>query len=89
MFARLGEVNAGNKRAPSNVGWGIEAVLEADRKALERMSRPKHRKTFRKYSMNVWKYYALNQWRFFIKPRIKRNMLEVAVMFETRFTKQK
>ncbi len=73
-----------NKRAPLGNGWGIEAVLELDRRALENMNKPKHRAEWKRYSLSVWRAYALNQWRFFIKPKWRRAWLELLVKFETR-----
>lgn len=90
MSAPTGRMTAGNRRAlqnkgaPFQNGWGIEAVLELDRKYLEQMSKPKHRREYKRYPLSMEKAYVLNQWRHFIKPKLRRAWLELAVKIETK-----
>lgn len=86
MSVLLGRMNAGNKGAPEiKGGWGIETVLELDRKSLQTMNKAKHRRQYRRYPLSMEKAYMLNQWRYFVKPKWRRAWLELLVKFQTKF----
>jgi hypothetical protein len=84
MSERHGGTNVGSNQQLTN-SWAIEAAINLDNISLERRGKAKHRRSYKQYSMGVWRAYYLNQWRFFIKPKYKRKLQNVVNKLKTVF----